>query len=410
MIKENLSINNNIRNNYLNKGWNKRLISLFDKNEKQIKREINYTKNFYNFLSTNFKLSFKLKDLQGFKKYNSIVIIGMGGSILGSEAIYCFLREKIKKEIFFFDDIDIQKIKKLKSKNNNNKTLFLIISKSGNTIETISNLIFLNILKKKAKNVILISEKKNNFLHTVSKELDIFFVEHKNYIGGRYSIFSEAGLIPAYFMGVDILGLRKNLKKNFDKKRKKILRESSIKLSNILLKRKITNLILLNYSPKLDKFMYWCQQLIAESLGKMNKGFLPTISNVPKDHHSLLQLYLDGPKDKMYYFFSLDERDFAKIKINKKYKQFSYLRNKSLQKIKDAQKNSLIKVFRKRNIPFREFKIKTNNAETIGELFSYFILETILIGKIAGLNPFDQPAVEQVKLSTKKILKQKSRK
>ena len=156
--------------------------------------------------------------------------------------------------------------------------------------------------------------------------------------------------------------------------------------------------------------MYWYQQLIAESLGKMNKGFLPTISNVPKDHHSLLQLYLDGPKDKLYYFFSLDEKDISKININKKYKQLSYLKNKSLEKIKDAQKSSLIKVFRKRNIPFREFKVKKNNIETIGELFSYFMLETILIGKMAGVNPFDQPAVEQIKLSTKKILKQKSQK
>ncbi len=386
------------------------MTSLFDKSEKMIKKEINYTKNFYNFLSTNFKLSFKLKDLQRFKRYNSIAIIGMGGSILASEAIYCFLKDKIKKKIFFFDDLDTQKIKKFKSNFNKNKTLFLIISKSGNTIETISNLIFLKILKKKAKNVVLISEKKNNFLYSVSKELDIFFVEHKDYIGGRYSVFSEAGLIPAYFMGMDILGLRKNLKINFDKKRKKILRESSIKLSNILVKKKITNLILLNYSPRLNKFMYWYQQLIAESLGKMNKGFLPTISNVPKDHHSLLQLYLDGPKDKLYYFFSLDEKDISKININKKYKQLSYLKNKSLEKIKDAQKSSLIKVFRKRNIPFREFKVKKNNIETIGELFSYFMLETILIGKMAGVNPFDQPAVEQIKLSTKKILKQKSQK
>ena len=137
---------------------------------------------------------------------------------------------------------------------------------------------------------------------------------------------------------------------------------------------------------------------------KKNKGFLPIISNVPKDHHSLLQLYLDGPKDKIFYVFSDQKKSKKNINIKKSLKIKSFLNKKNLQTIKNAQKNALIKTLKKNNIPFREFKIKKINEETLGKLFSYFILETVIIGKLLKLNPFDQPAVEQVKIYTKKLL------
>ena len=168
--------------------------------------------------------------------------------------------------------------------------------------------------------------------------------------------------------------------------------------------KKMNNFVFLNYSPELEKFLFWCQQLIAESLGKNNKGFLPIISNVPKDHHSLLQLYLDGPKDKIFNIFSI-EKDSKKIIRTNKLGLKSFLDKKKLSRVKFAQKNALIKSLIKKNIPFREFKIKKINEETLGQLFSYFIIETITIGKLLKINPYDQPAVEQVKIFTKQILK-----
>ena len=154
----------------------------------------------------------------------------------------------------------------------------------------------------------------------------------------------------------------------------------------------------------MDKFLFWDQQLIAESLGKKNKGFFPIISTVPKDHHSLLQLYLDGPKDKLFIIFSTEEKMTKKLKINKFLKNKFFLNNKRLEQIKLAQKKAILKTFKKNKISFREFKIKKINEETIGELFSYFILETILVSKLSNIDPFDQPAVEEVKKITKKIL------
>ena len=128
------------------------------------------------------------------------------------------------------------------------------------------------------------------------------------------------------------------------------------------------------------------------------------ISNAPKDHHSLLQLYLDGPRDKLFHIFSLEERPYKKINSKKFTYRTNHIHNKNLNKIKIAQKNAIIFSLKKNKIPFREFKIKLLNEETIGELFSYYILETIIIGNLIYINPFDQPAVEQVKIYTKKLL------
>ena len=105
---------------------------------------------------------------------------------------------------------------------------------------------------------------------------------------------------------------------------------------------------------------------------------MPVVSNVPKDHHSMLQLYLDGPKDKIFYIFSIDEKSKNKIRKMKLHsKEIKILKNKSLSEIKKAQRKALIKSFKKNNIPFREFSIKNKDEQVLGELFSYFILETV---------------------------------
>ena len=399
----NIETRNYIQNKFLKESYKKKLSDHFEKIFKKILENINKPNDVLNIFDKNFKFNFKLKDLKKFKTYKQIAVIGMGGSILGVEAINHFLKNKIKKKIYFFNDLNsenIFEIKKLQS----NKILFIIISKSGNTTETIFNLVSLNIIQKNSKNIIIITEKTNNPLHLLSKKMNLFLIEHKRFIGGRYSVLSEVGILPSYFMGIQTAALRKNLRKYFKGRYKKFLKESSVKLANIMLNGKKRNLIFLNYEPRLEKFLYWCQQLIAESLGKKNMGFLPVISSNPKDHHSLLQLFLDGPKDKIFHILSLDDKLEKKYGTKKFFNNLKHLNNKSFSNIKNAQKNSLIKAFKVKNIPFREFRIKKINEETLGELFAYFILETIIIGKLARINPFDQPAVEQVKKITRRLL------
>ena len=404
MIKKNLFYKNYIQKKYLNNNSLKKLSKEFKKIIFNINHDIENTKKTLNVLNEKFKFNFKIKDLKKFKKFKTIAVIGMGGSILGAEAIHGFLKMKIKKKIYFFDNLNSNKITDFKKKGDLKKVLFLIISKSGSTIETLSNTFALDILKKNSKNIIIISEKKNNFLFLISKKFNLFYIEHKNYIGGRYSVLSEAGIIPAYLMGINILKLRSRNLEFLNGKEILYLRDSAIKLANLLNTKKINNLIFLCYSQELEKFLFWCQQLIAESLGKKNKGFLPMISCVPKDHHSLLQLYLDGPKNKLFHIFSIDEKSKEKINIKKKLNMNNFLNKKNLSRVKLAQKNALITAFKKNNIPFREFKIKTMKEEVLGKLFSYFMLETVIIGKLIKVNPYDQPAVEQVKVRTKKLL------
>ncbi len=401
-MKKNLRLKNNIPNKYINKYKKSLFLKKGQKIFEEILRDLKDKNKTLNVLDKNFIFNFHYNDLKRFKKFQTIALIGMGGSILGSEAINNFLEEKIKKKIIFFNDLDQKNILDLKKKFKLNKVLFIVISKSGNTVETLSNFFSLNVIKKKANNIIVISEKKNNLLYNLTKKFQIFYIEHKPHIGGRYSVLSEVGMIPAYLLGINVFDLRSDIQK-FLNKNHSFIKESAVKLSCLLISKKFNNLIFLNYSPKIQKFLFWCQQLIAESLGKKELGFLPIISSAPKDHHSLLQLYLDGPKDKIFNIFSLKEKQ--KIKINTfKLDSNNILNKKNLNKIKDAQKNALIKIFKEKKIPFREFQITAVNEKTLGQLFAYFIIETIFIGKLTNINPYDQPAVEKVKIYTKKIL------
>ncbi len=395
---------NNIQKKYLNHKINKKLDKKYPDIFKNIFTNLDTNKNAFFSFSKNFKLNFKLKDLNKFNKFKTVVVIGMGGSILGSEALYYFLQDKIKKNFLFFNDIDENKLKRLKAKNDLKKILFIVISKSGNTIETLSNFFALNIIKKNSKNIIIISERFDNPLYLLSQKMKLYHIEHRNYIGGRYSVLSEVGMVPAYLMGINLKKFRSNLLNHFRINNKNFLKQSSIMLASLLKNNRIKNLILFNYSPRLDKFLYWSQQLIAESLGKNGKGFLPLVSSAPKDHHSLAQLYLDGPKDKIFYIFSEKTSSSNRFRIKKTSKKIDFLSNKSLNQVKDAQKTAFIKVLKENNIPFREFKILDSSEKTLGEFFSYFMLETAIIGKLSNINPFNQPAVEQIKINTKNIL------
>ena len=205
-------------------------------------------------------------------------------------------------------------------------------------------------------------------------------------------------------MGLKIDNFRKNLLDYFKNKKKKLLAENISKISEMYLSKHISSIILLSYSPQLFDFSYWCQQMLAESLGKRGKGLLPIVSVGPQDHHSLLQLYLDGPKDKMFYVLSSKNLYNFKVGVNYLDKQMKFLKNKKLNQIILSQRDALVETLKKKGIPFREIHINNFSEEALGELFSYFMLETAMIGKLINVNPFNQPLVESVKFLTKKYL------
>jgi glucose-6-phosphate isomerase len=401
-VKKNLDLKNNISKDYFSKSsYSKDKIKL-NKIISDILTSSNKSNSFFNIFHKKFDYNFKYSELLKFTKYKSVILIGMGGSSLGAKAIYSFFKDKIKKNFIFLDNLDQFKIETIKKKINLKTSLFIIISKSGNTLETLINSSLFQD-KINNKNTIIITEKKNNILNTFVKEKKILHFHHRDYIGGRYSVLSEVGIIPAYFMGLKVKKFRKNLF-NFFKSKKNLLIDNVIKLSHIYRYKKVNTIILLNYAPEINNFLYWSQQLIAESLGKKGKGILPVVSLAPKDHHSLMQLYLEGPKDKLFYIFNIKLDKKIKINSNIFGKKFNYVKNKDFEKVKEAQKNALIQVLKNKNIPYQEFTINKKNEESLGELFSYFMLETVLLGRLLNINPFDQPAVEQVKILTKKLL------
>ena len=371
---------------------------------KKIVDELNQrNNNLFKSFFPNSNYSFNFRDIRNFKKLKTVIVIGMGGSILGTQAIYSFLKHKIRKKFIFIDNLDQRLLKKIKKENNLSRSLFLVVSKSGNTSETIINLSYFKSFFKKS-NVIVISENKNNILSGFAKNNGFKFVSHNPFIGGRYSVFSEVGMLPAYLMGLEPKKFKKNLPK-FLKSRKTL--SSSIKQISKLNIGKSKVLILFNYVPELNYFMFWCQQLFAESLGKNKKGFIPVVSNAPKDHHSLLQLYLDGPKDKIFYVFSSKIQENLKLNFNFFGERAKYLDKKNYNDIKLSQKNAFIEALKEKKVPFREIIIKKFNEDTIGKLFLLFIFETIVLSKTIKANPFDQPAVEKVKILTKKFLTSK---
>ena len=346
-------------------------------------------------LSKKYQDSFNKKLLLKFKKYTNIRIFGMGGSSLGTQAIHDFLNNSIKKKISFFDNLQPKDKKK-----NNKKSLNLIVSKSGNTIETIVNS---NIFIKKKDHNIFITENKKNYLNLLAQKLKSEVVHHNNFIGGRYSVLSEVGMLPAELMGLKSYNFRQldSLIKN-KKYLDSLIRNVSATLYYI--KNRRFNSIILNYDENSNNLFNWYQQLIAESLGKKNKGLLPVVSTMPKDNHSVMQFYLDGVKNNFFTFFYVKNKKSKKINNNLILPSQYYLKNKNINNIILSQKIATERVFKKKNIPFRSFEVFKRDEKTLGELFTFFILETILLGKSLNLNPYDQPAVELIKKETKKIL------
>ena len=338
---------------------------------------------------------FNKKLILKYRRFKFFVIIGMGGSILGSKAIYNFLSHKIKRDFIFIDNLSSRINKSALKK----RKINLVISKSGNTLETISNS---NILINKKDKNIFISENKSNYLMKLASDLKGEIIHHNNYIGGRYSVLSEVGMLPAELMGLNKMKFRRwnNLIKN-----KNFLNAviKNVLSQEQLINKKKNNSIILNYDEKSSDLFYWYQQLVAESLGKKNKGILPIVSCMPKDNHSLMQFYLDGPKNNFFTLFFVKEKSSEKINKNV-YKSHDYLKGKSLNDIAYSQFVATQKVFKKKKIPFRSFVINKRNEEALGELFIFFILETVLMGKLMKVNPFDQPAVELIKKETFKIL------
>jgi len=258
-------------------------------------------------------------------------------------------------------------------------------------------------------NFLVIAGPDNNPLKKIITKLGLEFFQHPENIGGRFSALSIVGMYPAILMGLDYELMKKsaqNVKNNFfTESEEKNIAPFMGAVSTFFLasKRNINNVVIMPYDLRLEKFSRWLSQLYAESLGKGSKGINPILALGPKDQHSQLQLYLDGPDDK-YYTFLFQNPKSQGDQVNHKnliVDEINYLSKKRIGDLIFAQQESVLKCLINKKRPIRVIRFNNLNEKVMSELFMHFMIETMVIGNLMGLNPFDQPAVEEVKRLTK---------
>lgn len=387
--------------------------------DEDIFKEIENEKNsigYYNLVSQNTK---EFKEYAKSVNQKQIAVLGIGGSTLGASAIYDFLkhRKKFKKELIFFDTTDpIDMHSKIESLNLKN-TLFIVISKSGTTVETISVFKYLqSLVEIDKKNCLIISENDSK-LTKYANSKDIMTFEIPKNVGGRFSVFSSVGLIPLAIVGVDIDELLKGAKKIYDsffqnkKSYKQLIKKARFFTE---FKHKFNINVVFSYSSMFEGFNKWYIQLWGESLGKIDidnsrQGLTPIGLIGPIDQHSFLQLIVEGARDKTVTFIKVENFDSACEIPNKPLlglENLEYLHNIKFSELINLQADATIEAIKKlKEIPFDVITINSIDENSIAKLMYEYELLTSICAKFLYINAYNQPGVEAGKIILKEKLK-----
>lgn len=361
----------------------------------------------------------KVLDFSKTVRQKHIAIIGIGGSTLGTYAIYSFLNRtnNYDKKLHFFESTDPIDIKTRINKLDLKDTLFLVISKSGTTIETISIFKYLSsLIQMNKNNCVIVSECDSKLASFANKNNMITFEIPKN-VGGRFSVFSNVGLVPLAIVGVDIKALLSGANKvnnSFFDKREYftfLFEKARFMVEN---KSRFNINILFSYSSSLEGFNKWYIQLWGESLGKYNvngtKQSLTPIGLIgPIDQHSFLQLIAEGKRDKTVTFIKVNDfEDNTVIPKNtlNGFEDLEYIDGLKFQDLISKQADATIESIKElKHIPYDVIAIEKQDEENIAELMYSHQLLTSIVGKFVQINTYDQPGVERGKI----ILKEKLR-
>lgn len=331
--------------------------------------------------------------MQWASRYNRYVILGIGGSSLCGQAIKCAcMKKNSAKQIDFIDNIYPQSFCVFLSSLDTANTGILVISKSGETIETLAQLsLVFNKYPRQyiAEHFLIITENKPSSLIQFQRNFGALFVEHPSDIGGRFSVFSPVGTLPAYIMGCDIDKLKSGATQAFEKET--YVRGAEFMTSAYNCSQR--NGVFMTYSDKLYKFKEWIAQLYAESSGKQGQGLTPLLSVGTTDQHSQLQLYLGGPKDKCFSIFVEHAQEDVLFGVPLPFSH-SVLKGRSLDQLFVAEAYATVESIQKHGLPVRVFDFQQITEYELGALFMHFILEVILFCKMIDVDPFGQPDVE----------------
>ena len=365
------------------------------------------------------------QDTTAFKEYaktvkqKNIVVIGIGGSTLGTYAIYKFLKHSktLTKQLFFLETTDPIDIKSKVESIDLNDTLFVVISKSGTTVETVSIFKYIHSLVKIDKNNTVIVTEYDSKLNSYAKENDMKTFEIPKNVGGRFSVFSAVGLLPLAIVGIDIdelLDGAKELHENFFSKKEFYNR--IVKKARFITeyKNRFNINVVFSYSSRLEGFNKWYIQLWGESLGKIDinstrQGLTPVGIIGPVDQHSFLQLIVEGKRDKIVTVIKVDDFDsnlvIPRVEL-KGLEELDYLNGIEFSSLINKQADATIESINNLNdIPCDVITIDGVRESAISALMYEYELLTSICGKFMYINAYDQPGVESGKIILKKKLK-----
>ncbi len=356
-----------------------------------------------------------------------LVILGIGGSALGGIALQKILARNTEKNIFFLDTLDPEIIEEVFQKISLFSTLFMVISKSGGTVESLSQYAF---FKKKiedekreiSRHFVFITGEEG-FLREEGEKNNISLFDIPENVGGRFSVLTAVGLLPARFMGIDISSLllgAKKMAENFfcpDKEKNLAFQFATIQYN--ALQKGITKNVMYAYSNKLFALSDWYRQLLAESTGKkfsqegemIFTGITPLSALGVTDHHSQNQLYMEGPFDTLLCFLEV-EKFSSKIYVPEDgYTKtpLSFVQGKKFSEILEAEREAAKQSLTLCQRPWISISIPSLQENFLGQMFLFFEASVAFLGEMMNINAFDQPGVEQTKILTKKILQEKKR-
>ena len=354
-------------------------------------------------------------------KQKNIVVIGIGGSTLGTYAIYKFLKHSktLTKQLYFLETTDPIDIKSKVESIDLNDTLFVVISKSGTTVETISIFKYIHSLVKIDKNNTVIVTENDSKLNFYANENDMKTFEIPKDVGGRFSVFSAVGLLPLAIVGIDIDKLlqgAKEIHNSFFSKQEFYNR--IVKKARFITeyKNRFNINVVFSYSSRLEGFNKWYIQLWGESLGKVDinstrQGLTPVGIIGPIDQHSFLQLIVEGKRDKIVTVIKVDDFDsdlvIPKIEL-KGLEELNYLDNIEFSSLINKQADATIESINNLNdIPCDVITIDGVSESAIAALMYEYELLTSICGKFMYINAYDQPGVEGGKIILKNKLKTK---
>ena len=354
--------------------------------------------------------------------FEHVVILGVGGSSLGGQALTQLQGngtalqglENFRPKLHFLDNLDAPTFSRMLDLLPPAHTHFVAISKSGTTAETLMQVLtVLEALKSRgvlhrSKFISVVTEAKSSPLRALAQENGFQTLEHPNDIGGRFSVLTIVGLLPAMLANLDVQRVRSGaatawkafLEQDFDAS---VVSGAAFCVAGARAGRIAS--VIMPYSDRLERFAEWFRQLWAESLGKAGKGTLPVNAIGPVDQHSQLQFYLDGPDCAVFtLMFEACRPTTSKIAAPPSINDLAYLDGRTMQDLVNAEARATAETLIAHRRPCRIFEFGNLNEEIIGALFTHCMVETMICAGIIGVNAFDQPAVEDGKVRARKYL------